>query len=151
MITQVSAVKRELIAWRQRLWRHGEQLISEHLTAEGWQVLERNWRAGRCGEIDIIACDPSGVLVFVEVKTRLKKLEAGIRREGFESISFKKRKKLTDTAARYLSKARYPPKGYRIDVIAVTFDAPAESRNGYVSDMIELSPPSIIHIKEAVS
>ncbi len=56
----------------------GEELAAEHLASQGWQVLERNWRpepaANRHsplrGELDIIALDPAGTLVVVEVKTR---------------------------------------------------------------------------------
>ncbi|MDX1408423.1 MAG: YraN family protein, partial [Saprospiraceae bacterium] len=46
----------------------GEQLAVEHLTSQGYNILERNWRVGQY-EIDIIARD-HGILVFIEVKTR---------------------------------------------------------------------------------
>lgn len=46
----------------------GEDAAARHLTARHFFILERNARL-KFGEIDIIARDPKGVLVFVEVKT----------------------------------------------------------------------------------
>lgn len=54
---------------RQELGAIGEQVAVEHLQALGWRILQRNWRC-RYGELDVIATDPLGTLVFVEVKTR---------------------------------------------------------------------------------
>lgn len=51
------------------LGARGESLAAEHLERIGYAILERNWRAGRQGELDIIA-DDGGVVVAVEVKTR---------------------------------------------------------------------------------
>jgi putative endonuclease len=48
--------------------RAGEQLAVEFLAGKGWQILERNWRAGH-RELDIIASHGS-ILHFVEVKTK---------------------------------------------------------------------------------
>lgn len=53
---------------RGRLGRRGEDLAAGHLNAQGYRVIERNWRCAR-GEIDIVATDGTH-LVFVEVKTR---------------------------------------------------------------------------------
>lgn len=46
----------------------GEKLAREHLEAEGYAIIDTNWRLGRL-EADIIAYY-EGTLVFVEVKTR---------------------------------------------------------------------------------
>lgn len=46
----------------------GEKLAREHLEAEGYAIIDTNWRLGR-HEADIIAYY-EGTLVFVEVKTR---------------------------------------------------------------------------------
>ncbi len=48
----------------------GEEYVVKLLIKKGWQVIERNWRAGRYAEIDIIAYDAQGILVFIEVKNQ---------------------------------------------------------------------------------
>lgn len=52
-----------------RLGEAGETLAARWLEAQGWRVLERNWHS-RFGELDAIAVDTHGRLVFVEVKSR---------------------------------------------------------------------------------
>lgn len=47
----------------------GEQLAVGHLSSSGLRIITRNWRC-RYGEIDVIAEDADGTVVFVEVKTR---------------------------------------------------------------------------------
>lgn len=53
---------------RTTLGRLGEDLAAQHLRAQGFSVIERNWRCSS-GELDIIARRGRG-FVFVEVKTR---------------------------------------------------------------------------------
>ena len=60
--------------------RWGEELTARILEANGYRILERNWRppAGLeheqiRGELDLIAIDPEDELVFVEVKTAAAK------------------------------------------------------------------------------
>ena len=52
-----------------QLGQDGEQFAVQRLTDDGWTVLDRNWRC-REGELDIVARDRDGTLVFCEVKTR---------------------------------------------------------------------------------
>ncbi|MBX9718815.1 MAG: YraN family protein, partial [Microbacteriaceae bacterium] len=56
------------MARKDELGRTGEQLAVEHLTAEGYTILDRNWRCA-IGEIDIVARHGETTVV-VEVKTR---------------------------------------------------------------------------------
>ena len=52
-----------------QLGQDGEELAAQHLSSAGMTVLARNWRC-REGELDIVARDADGALVFCEVKTR---------------------------------------------------------------------------------
>lgn len=54
---------------RTQLGAFGEQVAADHLSGLGLQILVRNWRC-RYGELDLIAAEGSGTVVFVEVKTR---------------------------------------------------------------------------------
>lgn len=47
----------------------GERLAAEYLESLGYQILSRNWRDGRRGELDLVARDGE-YFVAVEVKTR---------------------------------------------------------------------------------
>lgn len=48
----------------------GEELVAEWYRTRGYTVLDRNWRSGRNGEIDLVVRRGSGPVVFCEVKTR---------------------------------------------------------------------------------
>lgn len=50
--------------------RLGEDLAADYLQKQGYEILSRNW-GNKWGEIDIIARITPGVLVFVEVKTKV--------------------------------------------------------------------------------
>ena len=97
------------------LGRWGEELAAEHLVAVGMQVLARNWTCPE-GELDLVARDVDGTVVFVEVKTR-----AGI---GFgqpaEAVGRLKARKLRTLACRWLL-AHRPPGAteLRFDVIGI--------------------------------
>lgn len=54
---------------RHLLGRRGETLACDWLIARGWTILARRWRSPE-GELDIVARDPDGILVAVEVKLR---------------------------------------------------------------------------------
>jgi putative endonuclease len=47
----------------------GERLAAEWYAKHGYTVLDRNWRDGRSGELDLVVAT-SDVLVFCEVKSR---------------------------------------------------------------------------------
>ena len=85
---------------RRRLGALGERLAEAHLVADGYRVLERNFRT-RYGEIDLVVSD-SRCLVFCEVKTRL-----GGTREGpyapLVSIGATKRRQLRSMARQWLA------------------------------------------------
>ena len=73
----------------------GEDLAAEKLTAEGYAIVERNWRSNGF-DIDIVAKKGTTV-VFAEVKTRKDKAE-----DPLEAIDSKKISHLARGAACYL-------------------------------------------------
>lgn len=108
---------------RQRLGRAGEEIPARFLAGHGYVILARN-RRSKGGEIDIVARDPGGDVVFVEVRTRRGGAapDRGLEDWALESVSAAKQQRLLDGAAAYL--AEHPdPDGAepaaRIDVIAV--------------------------------
>ncbi|ELS56837.1 YraN family protein [Streptomyces viridochromogenes] len=100
---------------RSALGRYGETLAARRLVEAGMTVLERNWRCGRSGEIDIVARD-GDVLVVCEVKTR--------RRGAFEhpmaAVTPEKAARLRGLAESWLhAHGGAPPGGVRIDLVGV--------------------------------
>ena len=117
---------------RQDVGRRGEDLAVAELERQGLEVLARNWRCGRLGEVDIIALDrgPGGpTVVFCEVKCR-----SGL---GFghplEAITYAKRRTLRQLAAEWMADRAVPVGRIRIDAIGVLL-APGQ-------------PPQISHVK----
>jgi putative endonuclease len=54
---------------RHRLGRDAERAVARWLAGRGWTILAERWRAP-VGELDLVAVDPGGALVAVEVKAR---------------------------------------------------------------------------------
>jgi putative endonuclease len=96
------------------LGRWGEDLAVEHLQADGFQVLARNWRC-RDGELDVVARD-GAVVVFVEVKTR-SGTAFGVPAEAVGPV---KARRIRGLALRWLADHRPPGAGeLRFDVISI--------------------------------
>lgn len=90
----------------------GEDKAVVYLVREGFVVLERNWRSG-CGELDVI-CRKDGLLVIVEVKTRICPEE----RPG-ELLDWRKRRSMRRAADAYV-KAKGIRQEVRFDLVLVT-------------------------------
>jgi putative endonuclease len=98
---------------RQSLGKRGEDLACAELEKRGYAILDRRFRT-RCGELDIVARD-GGVVVFVEVKAR-----SGSRfGTPFESVTWKKRQRLSHMAASYLCLKRLSGVPCRFDVVSI--------------------------------
>lgn len=89
-------------------------MACEYLENLGYKILERNFRI-RGGEIDIVAKDPRGELVFVEVKTRWSH-EYGL---PVESVTPWKINFLLKAAKFYVQKINWGDKSYRLDFVGV--------------------------------
>jgi len=93
--------------------RAGEEAAAVFLAGQGYQILARNVRF-RGGEIDLVA-EKTGVLVFVEVKTRAS-LGFGT---AAEAVTPQKQRQLIRLAAQYLAASGRPERPCRFDVVTV--------------------------------
>jgi len=106
---------------KSELGLRGENLAAKYLAASGYNVIERNWRAGHL-ETDII-CEDDGHLIFVEVKTRTPASD----RYGRPSASVDRRKaaRLIACAEAYIREKGLGDnsnKRVRLDVVEVYID-----------------------------
>ena len=92
----------------------GEAKIAKYLETLGYDIIERNWRIKE-GEIDLIASDQSGVIHFVEVKTR-SSLAFG---DPLEAIDRSKARRLQRLALAWLVTNHHFGHEFSIDVAAV--------------------------------
>ncbi|AKJ63394.1 YraN family protein [Kiritimatiella glycovorans] len=116
-----------------RTGRWGERRAAKWLRRRGYRICGRRVRAGRRGELDIVARDGE-TLVFVEVKTRRSRGPA----RPAASVNRRKRRTLRRAALSYLKRMRPPPRYFRFDVIEVI--GPRGTRR-----------PEIRHIRGALS
>lgn len=106
--------------------RAGEDVAVEYLTGIGYTIVERNFQT-RAGEIDCIARDKSGVLVFVEVKTSWGPSFV----HPFHKINYQKQRTIATMARIY--RARYRVSGpCRFDAIAIVGNKIEHLRNAFL-------------------
>jgi putative endonuclease len=98
---------------RQALGKRGEDVACAELEKRGYIIVDRRFRT-RCGELDIVARD-GGVLVFIEVKAR----SGSNFGTPFESVTWKKRQRLSQMAASYLCVKRLSAVACRFDVVSI--------------------------------
>ncbi|MEU2061409.1 YraN family protein [Streptomyces sp. NPDC013455] len=100
---------------REALGRYGEDLAARRLAEAGMTILERNWRCGRSGEIDIVARD-GDALVVCEVKTR----RGGGYEHPMAAVTPEKAARLRELAEHWIqAHGGAPPGGVRIDLVGV--------------------------------
>jgi putative endonuclease len=97
----------------QAVGAYGERIAADYLTAQGLQVLDRNWRTPT-GELDIIARDGPDV-VFCEVKTR----RSGRFGVPAEAVHPAKVRRMRQLAAQWLAASQVRPREVRFDVVCV--------------------------------
>ena len=107
------------------LGRTAEDAACAYLARLGMRVMRRNVRAGG-GEIDIIACEPDGTIVFVEVKAR------GNRRFGsaIAGVDARKRRRLRAAADDWLQ-VLAPSAKARFDVLTIEGSRMTLHRNAF--------------------
>lgn len=97
------------------LGKRGEKIAVDHLLANGYKIIERNWTTGK-REIDIIAEDDN-YIIFVEVKTRTADFQVHPR----DAVSVPKQRNIIFAAHTYIER-NLPDKEARFDIISIIFD-----------------------------
>lgn len=122
---------------RKDLGDRGERKAEAFLVAQGYKILERNWKA-RGGEIDLIAVDGE-TLVIVEVKLRSRRAWAPPE----EAVTLSKQRRLIKTAWAYLEKSGGMDRDWRIDVVAIETTATGGiARMAHYRDAVREPPES---------
>lgn len=98
--------------------KKSERIACDYLSKNNYLIIDKNWRSGKYGEIDIIAKDTNNKeLVFVEVKSRTTSLN-----EAKELVNWRKQKHLYKLAKCYLYLKKRENLPCRFDVIAIKID-----------------------------
>lgn len=99
---------------RHLLGQRAEDATAAWLTNRGWTILARRWRCPE-GELDLVALDPGGILVAVEVKLR----RGGRAGDPLESVDRRRLRRLRAALGRFSSTGQRPTSGgLRIDLVA---------------------------------
>ncbi|MDA2936610.1 YraN family protein [Patescibacteria group bacterium AH-259-L05] len=99
---------------RQKLGKRGEDIAVRYLKKNTYTIIEQNYRAGKYGEIDIIA-RKKDQLVFVEVKAK-SDTQFG---DPEQELTYFKTKKLHRAIQNYLFKHSLQDREWRLDLIAI--------------------------------
>ncbi len=119
------------MAAKDELGRDGEQRAADYLSAQGYVVLERNWRCAS-GEIDIVARSGDEIVV-VEVKARTSEAFG----HPLEAVDERKRRRLWRLAALWCLAHPDAARGrsIRLDAVAVLGGVDAPRRIEHLRDL----------------
>jgi putative endonuclease len=103
------------------LGKLGETLVAEWVPTKGGQVLATRWHC-TFGEIDVVALNAQGDLIFIEVKTRSPR---NIDEDGVLAVTRTKQRKLIQSAKLFLVKhSRHRSRNCRFDIALVRARSP---------------------------
>lgn len=109
--------RRWLLAEPKRLGRWGERLAERTLRRKGYVVLDRNFRVPH-GEIDIVAADGAGSIVFVEVKTRASEQFTAVE----TAVTHGKQQRMMLAARAFLTKHDISDRPCRFDYFGIVLE-----------------------------
>jgi putative endonuclease len=100
---------------RHLLGRDAEDVVARWLTGCGWRITARRQRSPSGGEVDIVAVDPAGALVAIEVRARRTP------RTGAAAATVDRRRltRLGRTLASVSAASGMPHAALRIDLVTV--------------------------------
>ena len=94
---------------------YGEELVARWYGERGYRVLDRNWRNGRMGELDLVVAQVPRLIVFCEVKTRASAAFG----HPFEAVGAEKLARVRRLGRAWLAETGISGVRVRIDVAAV--------------------------------
>ena len=117
------------MAAHKELGKWGEDLAAAYLQDKGYAIIERDWKSGR-RDIDIIAKDEAGTIVFVEVKTRRSRVFG----EPEDAIDYRKMQSLRQAINHYV-KLRRINSDVRFDIISIVGTIGSEPEINHIKDV----------------
>ncbi len=129
-------IKRDSFSYRKKLGNRGERVARRYLKIRGYKILDTNFSTSH-GEIDII-CSKSGLIVFVEVKTR----KSNILGEPEDSVTYPKQKKIASVARYYVKKNNLSGNNLRFDIIAIKYKTGRKKDIRHLIDAFRIQPVS---------
>lgn len=100
---------------RHALGLAAEELVTTWLIGLGWRVIARRHRSRVGGEVDLVALDPGGTMVAVEVRAR-RTSRTG---PAAASVDHRRIRRLERTLAAVAASSGEPHTGLRIDIVTV--------------------------------
>src|SRR3989338_229599 len=97
--------------------RIGEDFACRYLIRKGYRIIDRNSRK-KYGEIDIVARDHDGTLVFVEVKA-LRNIDSMMPEDNMTKDKLRKLRKICEGYANSNQGLIKEERGWRMDVLAI--------------------------------
>ncbi len=104
--------------------KRSEIIAQNYLKKNKYKILHTNY-SNQLGEIDIIAKDKNGYIVFIEVKSRMSKKFG----DPLEAIDLKKQQKIKNVAISYLKSHKLMDNNCRFDAISVLGDTDDDIRH----------------------
>jgi len=105
----------------------GEEAAAAYLIAKGYRIIERDYRFGHI-DIDIIACDRHGCLVFTEVKYRADHS----CQHPLQAVDSIKQRRISMAAVQYMTAHGYSfCRPCRFDVLAFVGSRPMHIENAF--------------------
>lgn len=92
-----------------------ENRVSSWLEERGWIVLARRHRQAGGGEVDLVALDPTGILVAVEVRAR-RSTRSG---SAASTVDSRRVRRLARTLTALAAERSLPHRGLRVDLVTV--------------------------------
>ena len=100
---------------RHLLGRSAEDATARWLAGMGWRILARRWRVPD-GELDLVAIDPDGALVAIEVRARSSARTGA----AVDSIDGRRVRRLRRALARFAIEVAPPHAATRLDLVTLS-------------------------------